>query len=250
MTMLALAAVAALVVAWAVLVVVAQVLNPDQSPLSMGMSGLARGRAPWVMKSSFIAAACRRCCCCRASRRARRRRSVAAGVLLLWVWGVGSAALALADTDMPGEAATPRRRRARLIALVAYIAGVAGAIVLSLALPRRDPGVGAGRCPSRSRRRSPSWCSSSPSGGRAGGAVRGRRRPGDARRRAACRRASAARSPASRRQAPAPGARRRPPARGTGSPARPRRLRRPLPADLRRAAHGLDAARRAGHPLR
>ena len=37
------------------LVVVAQVLNPDQSPLSMGMSGLARGRAPWVMKSSFLA---------------------------------------------------------------------------------------------------------------------------------------------------------------------------------------------------
>ena len=45
---------AALVVAWAVLVIVAQLLNPEQSPLAMGMSGLARGRAPWVMKSAFL----------------------------------------------------------------------------------------------------------------------------------------------------------------------------------------------------
>ena len=45
---------AALVVAWAALVITAQLQNPDQSPLSMGMSGLARGRSPWAMKSSFI----------------------------------------------------------------------------------------------------------------------------------------------------------------------------------------------------
>ncbi len=120
------------VVAWAVLVVVAQVLNPDQSPLTMGMSGLARGRAPWVMKSSFIVRGLSALLLVAALPADLRIAGlVLVGVGLLWVWGVGSAALALADTDMPGEAPTPTGAAHALIALVAYIAGVVGAIVLS-----------------------------------------------------------------------------------------------------------------------
>ena len=70
----------------------------------MGMSGLARGRAPWVMKSAFL---------CRGGSAllllialpgcARHGRHHAAGLVAFWIWGVGSAALAVIDTDMPGE---------------------------------------------------------------------------------------------------------------------------------------------------
>jgi hypothetical protein len=129
---------AALVVAWAVLVVVAQVYNPDQSPLAMGMSGLARGRAPWVMKSSFIVRGLSALALVAALPSDLRSGLALAGVVLLWVWGVGSAALALADTDMPGEAPTPAGAAHALIAMVAYIAGVGGAILLSSTMLHHD----------------------------------------------------------------------------------------------------------------
>ena len=136
MTALAIAA-AILAVAWAVLVVVAQVLNPDQSPLSMGMSGLARGRVPWVMKSSFLARGVSALMLLSAlPSQLHVAGSVVAGFALFWVWGVGSAVLALADTDMPGDAPTRAGAAHALIALVAYVAGAAGAIVLSLDIAR------------------------------------------------------------------------------------------------------------------
>ena len=119
------------------LVVVAQVLNPDQSPLSMGMSGLARGRAPWVMKSSFLARGVSALMLLSAlPSQLHVAGSVIAGFVLFWVWGVGSAVLALADTDMPGEAPTRAGAAHALIAMVAYVAGAAGAIVLSLDIAR------------------------------------------------------------------------------------------------------------------
>ena len=116
-----------LVVAWAALVVVAQLLNPEQSPLSMGMSGLARGHAPWVMKASFL---------CRGASALLLLIDVPggpphggltlAGIAAFWVWGVGSAALSLVDTDMPGEAPSRNGAAHALVALVAYVAGVLG----------------------------------------------------------------------------------------------------------------------------
>ena len=128
-------AAAALVVAWAVLVIVAQLLNPEQSPLSMGMSGLARGHAPWVMKAAFL---------CRGGSALVLLIAVPgalgtagltlAGIAAFWVWGVGSAALAVLDTDMPGEPPSRAGAAHALVALVAYVAGVAGAILLSLVL--------------------------------------------------------------------------------------------------------------------
>ena len=130
-------AAALLAVAWAVLVVVAQVLNPEQSPLSLGMSGLARGRAPWVMKSSFLARGVSALMLLSAlPAQLHVAGSVFAGFALFWVWGVGSAVLALADTDMPGEAPTRGGAAHALIAMVAYVAGAAGAIVLSLDIAR------------------------------------------------------------------------------------------------------------------
>ncbi|NLE22813.1 MAG: DUF998 domain-containing protein [Actinobacteria bacterium] len=136
---------AALVVAWAALLIVAQRLNPEQSPLSMGMSGLARGHAPWVMKSGFV---------CRGASALALLVSLPfvlgtagltlAGILALWVWGVGSAVLALVDTDMPGEPPSQAGVAHAVIALVAYVCGAAGAVVLSVSLVRDDATAGVG----------------------------------------------------------------------------------------------------------
>ena len=228
---------AAFVVAWAVLVVVAQVLNPDQSPLTMGMSGLARGRAPWVMKSSFIVRGLSALLLVAAlPADLRVARLVFAGVVLLWVWGVGSAALALADTDMPGEAPDSRRggarpdraggvhrrrgRRDRPVAsTMLHHAGLSGDRHLGAAhLDHR--GRGAGGAVRRLRR------------GRARGAGRDAGRGRDS--------GAAGRSPPSPRRRPPSAARRRRPsaARGAG----PGRSSAPAGA---RAARGA-ARRRAG----
>ncbi len=126
---------AALVVAWAALVITAQVQNPDQSPLSMGMSGLARGRSPWVMKSSFIVRGLSALALVAAMPGALRvEGGFLVAAVLLWVWGLGSAVLALADTDMPGEPPTSAGAAHAIIALVAYVAGASGAIILSVAM--------------------------------------------------------------------------------------------------------------------
>ena len=134
---------AALVVVWAVLVIVAQLLNPEQSPLAMGMSGLARGRAPWVMKSAFV---CRGASALVLLFALPSVLGTAAltltGMAAFWVWGVGSALLALSDTDMPGEPPSRTGSVHAVLALVAYVAGVAGAIVLSVVLLRGDDTAG------------------------------------------------------------------------------------------------------------
>ena len=145
MTALALAA-AVFAVLWAVLVIVAQALNPEQSPLSMGMSGLARGHAPWVMRASFVTRGLSALLLVAALPTALDMDALAlSGLALLWVWGVGSAALALADTDLPGEEPTRAGAAHAWIALVAYVAGVAGAVVLSLALRSDDATAGVAR---------------------------------------------------------------------------------------------------------
>jgi len=145
MTALALAAVV-FVLLWAVLVVVAHVFNPEQSPLSMGMSGLARGRAPWIMKGSFVARGLSALCLVAVLPAALGGGALTlAGLVLFWVWGVGSAILALADTDMPGGPPTRAGAAHALIALVAYVAGAAGAVVLSLAVRGEDATAGVAR---------------------------------------------------------------------------------------------------------
>lgn len=145
MTALALAA-AVFVLLWAVLVVVAHVLNPEQSPVSMGMSGLARGRAPWIMKGSFVARGLSALSLVAVLPAALDGGALTlAGLVLFWVWGVGSAILALADTDMPGEPPTRAGAAHALIALVAYVAGAAGAVVLSLAVRGEDATAGVAR---------------------------------------------------------------------------------------------------------
>ena len=272
---------AALVVAWAALVVTAQLLNPDQSPLSMGMSGLARGRSPWVMKSSFIVRGlsalrwsrrCRRSCAPRAWSSSARCSSGCGG------WGPPRSRSP--TPTCPASPRPPPARRTPLIALVAYVAGAAGAdhpLGRDAAHGRADRAgrLGAAhRCDGSRRSRRAVRRLRRPG---ARGALDGRRhrgspgppRPAPAATSASVSAATSASVPAAASPpAPAPPAAGVPPQLGAAlaapaapgprspadrarearrlgrPPARPGRLRRPLPACLRRAPHGLDAPRR------
>jgi hypothetical membrane protein len=134
------------VLAWVVLVVAAQLMTPGQSPLRMGMSGLARGPHPWLMRAAFVvrgAAALLLVAAVPLGVPAAARSLL--GLALLWVWGLGSALLAVYPTDMPGEEPTASGRVHSLIASVAYVCAVAGMILVSAALDGDEATVGVAR---------------------------------------------------------------------------------------------------------
>ncbi len=121
--------------AWLALVVVAQLANPEQSAVSMGMSGLARGRAGWIMRLAFLVRGLSGLALAGAlSQGVADDARPVAGIVLLLVWGGGSALLAAYDTDMPGEEPTVHGRMHALIALVAYVAATAGMLLVSWGL--------------------------------------------------------------------------------------------------------------------
>jgi len=122
-------------IAWAVLAIAAQLLKPGQSVRSMGMSGLAIGRHGWIMRLAFvvrgIAALALVGAVCRLTPDAAQS---VAGLVLVALWGGGSALLAVYDTDMPGDRPTLHGRAHALIALAAYVAMGVGMVLVSLKL--------------------------------------------------------------------------------------------------------------------
>jgi len=129
----------AAVVAWVALAIAAQVLTLGQSALSMGLSGLATGRFGWLMKLAFVVRGLAALALVAAVAGSVPAAAVSVpGLALFAAWGGGSALLACYDTDMPGCKPTRRGQAHALIALVAYVAAVAGMILVSLRL--RDGG--------------------------------------------------------------------------------------------------------------
>jgi hypothetical membrane protein len=123
------------VVAWTALVVIAQLFTPGQSPLSMGLSGLATGRHGWLMKLAFVVRGLAALALVAVVAAGAPAAAVSVlGLALFAVWGGGSALLACYDTDMPGDEPTTHGRAHALIALVAYIAALAGMLLMSLRL--------------------------------------------------------------------------------------------------------------------
>ena len=123
------------VVLWTALIVVAQVLTPGQSALSMGMSGLATGKHGWLMKAAFVVRGLTALALVAAVAGSVPAAAVSVpGLVLFAAWGGGSALLACYDTDMPGQKPTRRGQAHALLALVAYVAAVAGMILVSLQL--------------------------------------------------------------------------------------------------------------------
>jgi len=127
------------VAAWVALVVTVQLLTPGQSALHMGMSGLATGRHGWLMKLAFVVRGLTALALVVAVAGSVPAAALSLpGLVLFAAWGGGSALLACYDTDMPGHKPTRRGQAHALIALVAYVAAVAGMILVSLRL--RDGG--------------------------------------------------------------------------------------------------------------
>jgi hypothetical protein len=108
----------------------------------MEMGGLARGRAPWVTKSAFLCRGASALVLLIAVPGALGTTGITlAGIVAFWIWGVGSAVLGVIGTDMPGEPPTRAGAAHALVARVAHVAGAAGAILLSLeVLGRGDAG--------------------------------------------------------------------------------------------------------------
>jgi hypothetical membrane protein len=145
MSVLSLLSIAGVVI-WVALVVTAQLLNPAQSWLVMGMSGLARGRHGWIMKLAFVVRGVAALALVWALQEVVPRGALMiAGLLLFWVWGVGSASLARFDTDMPGEPPSRAGAAHVLIALIAYVGAVAGMLLLSPVLGREQATAGVAR---------------------------------------------------------------------------------------------------------
>jgi len=120
---------------WVALVVIAQLLNPEQSALSMGMSGLVTGRGGWIMRIAFVVRGASAITLVGAlSDLVPEAARSDLGMALLAVWGGGSALLAAYDTDMPGDEPTAHGRGHAVIAFVAYAAAAVGMVLVSVAL--------------------------------------------------------------------------------------------------------------------
>ena len=133
-------------VLWTALVVAAQLLTPGQSALRMGMSGLATGRYGWLMKLAFVVRGLSALALVAAVAGSVPAAAVSVpGLVLFAAWGAGSALLACYDTDLPGRKRTRRGQAHALIALVAYVAAVAGMILISLQLRHGEATDGVGR---------------------------------------------------------------------------------------------------------
>jgi len=133
-------------VLWVVMVAAAQLLTPDQSPLSMGMSGLATGRYGWLMKAAFVVRGLSALALVAALAGSVPAAALSSpGLVLFAAWGGGSALLACYDTDMPGSKPTRRGQAHAVIALVSYCAAVAGMITVSLQLRHDEASTGMAR---------------------------------------------------------------------------------------------------------
>ena len=120
---------------WVALVVIAQLLNPEQSALSMGMSGLVTGRGGWIMRVAFVVRGATAFTLVGSlSDLVPETAQSDLGMALLAVWGGGSALLAAYDTDMPGDEPTAHGRGHAVIAFVAYIAVALAMVLVSLKL--------------------------------------------------------------------------------------------------------------------
>ncbi len=136
----------ACVSAWVALVLIAQLANPEQSPLSMGMSGLVAGRYGWIMRLAFVVRGVAALALVGAvSSLVPEAARSDLGLALLAVWGGASALLAAYDTDMPGDEPTAHGRGHAVIAFVAYVAVAVGMVLVSLKLDNAEATAGLAR---------------------------------------------------------------------------------------------------------
>ncbi|HMK92077.1 MAG TPA: DUF998 domain-containing protein [Thermoleophilia bacterium] len=134
------------VVVWVVLVVLAQLLTPDQSALSMGLSGLATGRHGWLMKLAYVVrGATATALVVVVAVAVDVDLALLVGLVLVVVWALCSILLVPFDTDMPGDEPTSHGATHALLAAVGYVAIVVGMLLVSWALRGADATAGPAR---------------------------------------------------------------------------------------------------------
>jgi hypothetical membrane protein len=129
--------VAALVVLYAVLDVVAQSLPPHYSPISQAESDLAVGPYGYVMTINFVVRGLLSLLFLGALARALRASGsrwtdLGAGFALTAAWGVGAFLLAAFPTDVPATPVSWHGEIHLVVAAIAFLAGAFGVLLLAL----------------------------------------------------------------------------------------------------------------------
>lgn len=120
------------VCAWGTLMLIAQLVTPEQSALSMGLSGLATGRHGWIMRVAFVMPFVSALALLGAvSAGVPESARSLIGLILFATGGAGCALLAACDEDMPGQVRTSHGRLHTLIAALAYVAAGVGMLLVS-----------------------------------------------------------------------------------------------------------------------
>ncbi|HUI86965.1 MAG TPA: DUF998 domain-containing protein [Nitrososphaerales archaeon] len=139
----------ALVLLYVVLDVVAQLLPPHYSPISQAESDLAVGPYGYVMAANFINRGVLSLLFLFALDRASSLAGAGpqryrGGIMLLGVWAVGALLLAFFPTDVPPAPATWHGVMHLVVAVIAFLGGAFGSLVLSVRFAR-DPLLGGAR---------------------------------------------------------------------------------------------------------
>lgn len=127
------------IVLYVILDVIAQLLPPHYNALSQAESDLAVGPYGFVMTINFVVRGLLALALVWALGRAVAKSGLSrAGLVLLAIWGIGALVLALSPTDLAGAKPTLHGVIHLFVALIAFICGAIGELLLALHFPKDD----------------------------------------------------------------------------------------------------------------
>jgi len=127
-------------VLYVILDVIAQLLPPHYNAISQAESDLAVGPYGFVMTINFVLRGLLSLALVWALSRAASKSGLSrTGLVLLAIWGIGALVLALFPTDLAGAKPTLHGVIHLFVALLAFICGAIGELLLALRFAKAEP---------------------------------------------------------------------------------------------------------------
>ena len=127
-------------VLYVILDVIAQLLPPHYNAISQAESDLAVGPYGFVMTINFVLRGLLSLALVWALSRAASKSGLSrTGLVLLAIWGIGALVLALFPTDLAGAKPTLHGIIHLFVALLAFICGAIGELLLALRFAKAEP---------------------------------------------------------------------------------------------------------------
>ena len=127
-------------VLYVILDVIAQLLPPHYNAISQAESDLAVGPYGFVMTINFVVRGLLSLALVWALSRAASKSGLSrTGLVLLAIWGIGALVLALFPTDLAGAKPTLHGVIHLFVALLAFICGAIGELLLALRFAKAEP---------------------------------------------------------------------------------------------------------------